>query len=153
SRVDAGARRTAARLSWRSVPRLIPRNSRTVIGTSATKRFWGTYPIFVPSRHAIVPSWGTRPRSVRRRTVFPAPFGPRIASVVPRRTSNETSWRTVRPSSRTVRFETRRAFGPRDSVSVRVRWAWSAIVDIARGGPYLKHALRLIMSKYLARVP
>src|SRR3989338_6222203 len=52
------------------------------------------------------PCDGTKPRSAFRRTLFPAPFGPMIASASPFRTENEISSRTDSPSSTTETPET-----------------------------------------------
>src|SRR2546427_468797 len=94
--------------------------SRTVIGTSVTTKFCGTYPIRTGPDQLTVPVCGTSPRRTRKRVVFPAPFGPTIASVVPRRTWKLTPSKIGTWSNRTPRFETRRT---------------SASVPVSRLGP------------------
>src|SRR5438093_427415 len=67
--------------------------------------------------------------------------------------ANVTPWRTVRPSSLTVRSTTRRAVSPRDVSGLRISAAESAIASGSAGRRYLKHDTRLITSKYPMRVP
>src|SRR3989454_215781 len=113
-------RPTAASESSKPAPLLKPRKSRTVIGTSVTTKFCGTYPIRTGPDQLTVPVCGTSPRRTRKRVVFPAPFGPTIASVVPLRTWKLMPSKIGTWSNRTPRLETRRT---------------SASVPVSRFGP------------------
>src|SRR5712691_1193257 len=107
-REDRASETDPASDSSKPAPPLKPRKSRTVIGTSVTTKFCGTYPIRTGPDQLTVPVCGTSPRRTRKRVVFPAPFGPTIASVVPLRTWKLTSSKIGTWSNRTPRFATRR---------------------------------------------
>src|SRR5450759_649078 len=92
--------------------------SKPVSGRSRSRSsFCGTYPSRVPRAHRMTPLDGTAPMSARSRTVLPAPFGPMIASVVPRATLKLRSPRTSTTPNATERCSTANA--PSDPSSFR----------------------------------